>query len=64
MECMFNEDGRIDHIVVELYSQAKPKKYYFRYLGSITACNGGMEEDVVHRIHAGWLKWRNAPWVL
>ena len=30
----------------------------FKYLGSIIQSTGKIEEDVMHRIQAGWLKWR------
>jgi hypothetical protein len=35
-----------------------PKKDTFRYLGSMLQKNGDNDEDVSHRIKAGWLKWR------
>jgi hypothetical protein len=30
----------------------------FRYLGSMLQKDGDTDEDVRHRISAGWLKWR------
>jgi hypothetical protein len=50
-------DVRLDGLVV-------PKKDTFRYLGSMLQKNGGIDEDVSHRIKAGWLKWRQASGVL
>jgi hypothetical protein len=41
-----------------------PKKDTFRYLGSMLQKNGDIDEDVSHRIKAGWLKWRQASDVL
>jgi hypothetical protein len=41
-----------------------PKKDTFRYLGSMLQKNGDIDEDVSHRIKAGWLKWRQASGVL
>ena len=32
----------------------------FKYLGSIIQSNGEIDGDVIHRIQAGWMKWRNA----
>lgn len=34
------------------------------YLGSIIQSNGEIDEEVAHRIGAGWLKWRLASCVL
>ena len=36
----------------------------FRYLGSIVQCKGDIDENIDHRIKAGWLKWKNATGVL
>jgi hypothetical protein len=41
-----------------------PKKDTFRYLGSMLQKDGDIDEDVSHRIKAGWLKWRQAAGVL
>jgi hypothetical protein len=41
-----------------------PKKDTFRYLGSMLQKEGDIDEDVSHRIKAGWLKWRQAADVL
>jgi hypothetical protein len=41
-----------------------PKKGTFRYLGSMLQKDGDIDEDVSHRIKAGWLKWRQASSVL
>jgi hypothetical protein len=30
----------------------------FRYLGSMLQSEGEIDEDVSHRIRAGWVKWR------
>jgi hypothetical protein len=40
------------------------KKETFRYLGSMLQKDGDIDEDVRHRISAGWLKWRQASSVL
>jgi hypothetical protein len=36
----------------------------FRYLGSILQSEGEIDEDVSHKIRAGWVKWRQASGVL
>jgi hypothetical protein len=41
-----------------------PKKDIFRYLRSMLQKDGDIDEDVSHRIKAGWLKWHQASGVL
>jgi hypothetical protein len=36
----------------------------FRYLGSMLQSEGEIDEDVSHRIRAGWVKWRQVSGVL
>ena len=36
----------------------------FRYLGSMLQKDDNIDEDVRHRISAGWLKWRQTSSVL
>jgi hypothetical protein len=63
MRCDFgttiSEDGD-----VSLGGQVIPKKDTFRYLGSMLQRDGDIDEDVSHRIKAGWMKWRQASGVL
>ncbi|AQL08719.1 Retrovirus-related Pol polyprotein LINE-1 [Zea mays] len=59
MCAMGYEDGD-----VSLDGQVVPKKDTFRYLGSMLQKDGDIDEDVSHRIKAGWLKWRQAAGVL
>jgi hypothetical protein len=40
------------------------KKDTLRYLESMLQKNGDIDEDVSHRIKAGWLKWHQASDVL
>ena len=47
---------------VSLDGQVVAHKDTFRYLGSMLQKNGDIDEDVRHRISAGWLKWRQASW--
>ena len=49
---------------VSLNGQVVPQKDTFRYLGSMVQKNAYIDEDVRHRISAGWLKWRQASGVL
>ena len=41
---------------VSLEGQVVTKKNTFRYLGSMLQKDGDIDEDVRHRIAAGWLK--------
>jgi hypothetical protein len=47
-----------------LGGQVVPKKDTFRYLGSMLQRDSDIDEDVSHRIKAGWMKWRQASGVL
>jgi hypothetical protein len=49
---------------VRLDGQMVPKKDTFCYLGSMLQKDGDINEDLSHRIKAGWLKWRQASGVL
>jgi hypothetical protein len=42
---------------VRLNGQVVPKKNTFCYLGSMLQKDGDIDEDLSHRIKAGWLKW-------
>jgi hypothetical protein len=55
MMCDFSMTGHEDG-VVSLDGQVVAKKETFRY--------GDIDEDVRHRISAGWLKWRQASGIL
>jgi hypothetical protein len=49
---------------VSFDGQVVAKKDTFWYLGSILQKDGDLDEDVRHRISAGWLKWRQTYGVL
>jgi hypothetical protein len=49
---------------VSLGVQVVPKKDTFRYLGLMLQRDGDIDEDVSHRIKAGWMKRRQASGVL
>ena len=50
--------------MVKLEGQEIPKRDHFCYLGSIIHKDGDVSDDVIHRIKAGWIKWRSATGVL
>ena len=60
MKCEFATTGGDDQESVDMLGQEVPKKDAFRYLGSILQKRGEIDEDVSHRIKAGWMKWRSA----
>ncbi|PHT29317.1 hypothetical protein CQW23_31084 [Capsicum baccatum] len=64
LECKFNDVRLEDEVVVKLESQEVCKRDSFKYLGSVIQGNGEIDEDVSHRIGAGWLKWKLASRVL
>jgi hypothetical protein len=41
-----------------------PRRDTFRYLNSMLQSDGDIEEDVCHRIKAGWMKWRQSSSIL
>lgn len=49
---------------IRIEDQGVPRTDRFKYLGSIIQKEGEIEDDVIHRIKAGWLKWRAALGVL
>ena len=54
----------IRHEEVSLDGQVVPQKDTFQHLGSMLHKDGDIDEDVNHRIKAGWMKWRQASGVL
>ncbi|KAF3661313.1 SKP1-like protein 21 [Capsicum annuum] len=60
----FNDVRRENEVVVKLESQEVCKRDSFKYLGSVIQSNGEIDEDVSHRIGAGWMKWKLASGVL
>ena len=63
MHCNFSE-GKKDMEGVSLEGVVISQSNHFKYLGSIIQKDGRCEEDISHRIKAGWLKWRQASGVL
>ncbi|KAF3628092.1 putative pre-mRNA-processing factor 6-like [Capsicum annuum] len=64
VECKFNDVRRENEVVVKLEAQEVWKRDKFKYFGSVIQSNGEIDEDVSHRIGAGWLKWKLASGVL
>ena len=63
MRCDFGTTTREEEDI-SLECQVVPRKDTFRYLGSMLQRDGDIDEDVSHRIKAGWMKWRQASGVL
>jgi hypothetical protein len=63
MRCDFSAT-RHEEGDVSVDGQVVAKNDTFRYLGSMLQKDGDIDEDVRHRIPAGWLKWRQAFGVL
>ncbi|XP_060182503.1 uncharacterized protein LOC132612201, partial [Lycium barbarum] len=64
LECKFSDIVHEADVEVRLGTQVIQKKDSFKYLGSIIQRNGEIDDDVTHRIGAGWMKWRLASGVL
>jgi hypothetical protein len=63
MRCQFSEEN-LDDGDVSLDGQVVSMNDTFRYLGSMLQSEGEIDEDVNHRIRAGWVKWRQTSGVL
>ena len=63
LKCGFS-GAEIDGGEVIMGGVVVPQVEKFKYLGSIIEENGDIEEDVSHRIRAGWQKWRKTSGVL
>jgi hypothetical protein len=63
MKCDFSATTQEERDV-RLDGQVVPKKYNFRYLGSMLQNDGDINEDVSHGIKVSWLKWCQASDVL
>ncbi|XP_070036950.1 uncharacterized protein [Nicotiana tomentosiformis] len=64
LEYKFSDGTREADVEVKLYARVIPKRASFKYLRSIIQGNGEIDEDVSHRIGAGWMKWRLTSGVL
>jgi hypothetical protein len=65
MRCSFSTTTREEEEKeVSLDGQVVPRKDTFRYLGSMLQKDGHIDEDVNHRIKAGWMKWHQGSGIL
>ncbi|KAL6560456.1 hypothetical protein OROGR_004015 [Orobanche gracilis] len=62
--CNFSGENNEEAVEVRIADQIVPRTDKFKYLGSIIHKEGEVEDDVTHRIKAGWLKWRASTGVL
>uniref|UniRef100_A0A0A9CRE5 Reverse transcriptase domain-containing protein n=1 Tax=Arundo donax TaxID=35708 RepID=A0A0A9CRE5_ARUDO len=62
MRCSFSTTRQEKE--VNLDGQVVPQKNTFRYLELMLQKNNDIDEDVSHRIKAGWMKWHQASGVL
>jgi hypothetical protein len=63
MRCHFSGENSDDGDV-SLDGRVVPMNDIFRYLRSILQSEGEIDEDVSHRISAGWVKWKQTSGVL
>jgi hypothetical protein len=49
---------------VSLDGRVVPMNYTFRYLGSMSHSDRGINEDISHKIRVGWVKWRQTSSIL
>jgi hypothetical protein len=63
IRCQFSGDN-LDDGDVSLDGQVIPMNDTFRYLRSMLQNNWWIDENVSHRIRAGWVKWRQASGIL
>ena len=63
MRCNFGTTTRKEEYI-SLEGQVVSRNDTFRYLGSMLQRDGDIDEDISHRIKAGWMKWRQASGVL
>ena len=59
MECSFGGASVGDGGVM-LGDDVVPRKECFKYPGALLQGDGGIDEDITHRIQMGWQKWRGA----
>nr|XP_009802177.1 PREDICTED: uncharacterized protein LOC104247782 [Nicotiana sylvestris] len=64
LECKFSDERQEEEVEVKMDTQVIPTRDSFKYLGSIIQGNGKIDEDITHRIGAGWMRWRLSSGVL
>ncbi|KAI3685929.1 hypothetical protein L1987_79598 [Smallanthus sonchifolius] len=64
LHCNFSGANVDEETQISIEGGVVPKTLKFKYLGSVIQGNGDIDNDVVHRVQAGWCKWRAASGVL
>ena len=64
MACNFSGHIESAKITTRIEDREMPKSESFHYLDSIISKDREIDENVEHRIKAGWVKWRLAAGVL
>ncbi|XP_076938903.1 uncharacterized protein LOC143607281 [Bidens hawaiensis] len=64
LHCDFSGAGDARDSQITIRDQVVPQATKFKYLGSYVQRNGEIDNDVTHRIQAGWCWWRAATGVL
>ncbi|XP_059281034.1 uncharacterized protein LOC132034675 [Lycium ferocissimum] len=64
LKCKFSDVPYEANVKVKLGTQAIQKKGSFKYLGSIIQETRDIDDNIIHRIGAGWMKWRLSSRVL
>nr|XP_043611483.1 uncharacterized protein LOC122583111 [Erigeron canadensis] len=66
LRCDFDKNVRRQNVDADIHigERILCSKESFRYLGSVIHKSGEIDEDVTHRIQAGWMKWRASTGVL
>ena len=60
MKYKFNKRQTNNNLDVKIRNYIIRNMSSFRYLELIIQSNRKIDNDVMHRIQAGWIKWRNA----
>ncbi|KAK9069524.1 hypothetical protein SSX86_011428 [Deinandra increscens subsp. villosa] len=64
LHCNFSGVSGVEDVQLTIDGQVVPPVAKFKYLGSFVQNDGDIDNDVNHRIRAGWCKWRAATGVL
>ena len=57
MRCAFGEEDE-QEVDVELDLEILKETQIFKYLGSMIQSDGGMEEEIKHRVQSAWMNWK------
>ena len=64
MECNINKRISVSNLEVKVGDHIIPQITRLKYLRSIIENDEEIEDDVNHKIQAGWLKWRRESGIL